>query len=64
MPNTFRWPNHEDFTILDANNQVIGHVRVKPTSISYKPSGRGKWRQIKLDRFAELAEEHGTLVNQ
>jgi hypothetical protein len=64
MANAFRAQTSQDFTIVDSASKVVGHIRVKPSGIAWHPPGRGKWRRLTLKQFADLAEEHGSLVSQ
>lgn len=64
MANSFRAPTSQDFTIVDDNDKVVGHIRVKPSGVAWCPVGKGKWRRLTLNQFAELAEKHGTLTDQ
>ena len=58
--NSFRPRKIEDFEIVDADNQVVGHIRVKPSGVCWKPKGGHDWFGIPLSKFADLAREHGT----
>ena len=55
--NQFRAPVAQDFTIirvLPKNRQVVlGTVRVKPSSILWKPSGDRKYYNVKLATFTD-----------
>lgn len=48
----------QDFKIED-DNGTIGHIRVKPSGVLWKPSGSHNWYGLTLEKFGELAEKHG-----
>jgi hypothetical protein len=58
--NSFRPRKFEDFEIVDAASEVVGHIRVKPSGILWAPKGAHVWHGLSLKRFAELVQEHGT----
>jgi hypothetical protein len=64
VANSFAGPKYQDFTVLDAEGHVVGHIRVKPSGISWRKADHGKWHRLKLNRFAELAIEHGDETDQ
>ena len=49
--NHFASPDHIEETILSANGEVIGTIRVKPSSILWKPKGAQKYFSVSLDSF-------------
>jgi hypothetical protein len=57
----FDAPKCQDFTIRD-NSGVIGHVRLKPNAIAWKPRSAQEFHQISLDQLAGFAAEHGRKV--
>lgn len=57
--NSFRPKKFEDFEIVDANGDVVGHIRVKPSGILWAPKGSHVWYGLTLKQFGELATEHG-----
>ena len=54
----FKMPLHSKFTITE-NGKVVGHVKVKPSGISWRPASAQKWFQLTSEDFGKLAEEHG-----
>jgi hypothetical protein len=59
VPNTFAALKAQDFAIVDPDGELLGHIRVKPSNMSWRSAGDQKWRRIKLDRFIQLAAEQG-----
>ena len=57
--NSFRPRKFEDFQIVDANMNVVGHNRIKPSGILWAPKHSKVWYGISQKKFAELLEEHG-----
>jgi hypothetical protein len=49
--NRFRAPVSADYTILDGNGDVYGHLRIKPSNILWKPKYEHKWRNVTIDDF-------------
>ena len=59
MANSFAALKTQDFAVVDREGELIGHLRVKPSTISWRTAGAEKWRRIKLEKFIELASEQG-----
>ena len=57
--NSFRPRKFEDHEIVDSNDKVVGHVRVKPSTIMWSPKNGKDWYGISLKEFAAHLEEHG-----
>jgi len=49
----------KDFTILDGEDAVVGHIRIKPNAVAWCPKGKQKWHQVSLARFATIAAKKG-----
>lgn len=49
--NRFSAPTHIEEIILDENNNTVGTIRVKPSSILWKPVGQRKFYAVPLDKF-------------
>jgi len=60
---TFGAPLSQDFTIKDSSG-VIGHLRVKPNAVAWKPKSQQKYDQITLDQLAKFAADEGKKVDQ
>jgi hypothetical protein len=57
--NSFRPRKFEDHEIVDADSRVVGHVRVKPSSILWSPKNGKDWYGIPLEVFADFLETRG-----
>lgn len=57
--NSFRPKKFEDHEIVDANNHVVGHVRVKPSGILWSPKNGKDWYGVSLNEFAIFMEANG-----
>jgi hypothetical protein len=51
--NRFASPEFIQETILDERGGRIGVIRVKPSSIKWRPKGEHKYYSVPLDRFTE-----------
>ncbi|HEL3200038.1 TPA: hypothetical protein ACKP7X_003550 [Stenotrophomonas maltophilia] len=49
----------EEHTLVDADNKVVGHIRVKPSGILWSPKNGKDWYGLGLDDFAEIIEREG-----
>ena len=57
--NNFRPRKYEDHEIVDGNNKVVGHIRVKPSGILWAPSNSKQWYGVSLNEFSEWIEKQG-----
>jgi len=57
--NSFRPNKFEDHEIVDGNNNVVGHIRVKPSGILWSPKNGKDWYGISLADFAAYVEVNG-----
>lgn len=57
--NSFRPKKYDDFEIVDQENKVVGHIRVKPSGVLWAPSSAKVWYGLSLREFAEYAEQYG-----
>jgi len=57
--NSFAPKKFEDHTIVDADNKVVGHIRVKPSGILWSPRNGKVWYGLGLDDFASIIEREG-----
>ena len=57
--NSFRPKKFEDHEIVDENNKVVGHIRVKPSGILWSPKNGKDWYGISLADFAAYLVENG-----
>jgi hypothetical protein len=57
--NSFRPRKFEDFEIVDDDNKVVGHIRVKPSGVLWAQSNAKVWYGVSLKNFAEYMERNG-----
>ncbi|MCD0499375.1 hypothetical protein LP085_21120 [Achromobacter sp. MY14] len=57
--NSFRPKKYEDHEIVDADNKVVGHIRVKPSGVLWSPKNGKDWYGVSLDKLAEFLEGNG-----
>lgn len=57
--NSFRPTKVVDHVIVDDDNKVVGHVRVKPSGILWSPKNGKDWYGIPLSDFAAYMEGNG-----
>lgn len=57
--NSFRPRKYEDFEIVNDDNKVVGHVRVKPSGVLWAPSNAKVWYGVSLSAFSAFMEENG-----
>jgi len=57
--NKFASRKFEDFEILDANENKVGGIRVKPSGVLWAPKGSQKWFGVDLKSFADFMEKNG-----
>jgi hypothetical protein len=51
--NRFASPTFFEETILDREGGVVGIIRIKPSSVLWKPRGEHKYYSVSLERFAD-----------
>lgn len=59
----FRSPTFIEETIVNKDGEVVGTIRVKPSSILWKPSGQHKYFSVSLDKFTEWIKSQDTGAN-
>lgn len=57
--NKFRPRKYEDFEIVNGDEKVVGHVRIKPSGILWAPSNAKMWHGVSLAAFAKFMEKSG-----
>jgi hypothetical protein len=57
--NNFRPRKFEDHEIVDGDNKVVGHVRVKPSGVLWAPANSKVWYGVSITDFAAYMEEYG-----
>ena len=63
MPNSFRGSKSQDFTIIDSDDLIVGHIRVKPSSVLWRGRNKHRWHRLLFNDFAAYAENNGTLAD-
>ena len=58
--NSFTTPTHIEETILDADDKVIGTIRIKPVSVLWKPKGQQKFFAVDLETFTKWITDPNT----
>ncbi|HEY4215018.1 MAG TPA: hypothetical protein VGM84_26310 [Steroidobacteraceae bacterium] len=59
MAKEFRAPTAQDFEIIE-DGEVVGHVRVKPSGVSWARKGSHSWFRVPIEEFADYAENNGS----
>ncbi len=49
----------EDFEIVDEQEKVVGHIRIKPSGVLWAPKDAKVWYGISLEEFAAHLEKNG-----
>jgi len=57
--NSFRPRKFEDFEIVDDDNRVVGHIRVKPSGVLWAPSNAKVWYGVSLARCSSRSPTSG-----
>ena len=57
--NNFRPEKFYDFEIVNAENRIIGKIRVKPSGILWKSKGSRDWLGVDLETFATFMKKSG-----
>lgn len=57
--NNFRPQKYHDHEIVDDQNRVVGHIRVKPSGVLWAPANSKVWYGVSLGQFAEHMENAG-----
>lgn len=56
----FHMPESQDFKISDdKSRKILGHIRVKPSGILWRPKSSQVWHRLSVEEFGKLAEKHG-----
>ena len=58
--NSFRSKKFEDHVIVDENELIVGHIRVKPSGILWAPADGKRWYGVSLAKFSKYMIENGT----
>jgi hypothetical protein len=58
--NAFSGPEFYEHTIVqEGDGALVGVLRVKPSSLLWKASGRHQFRSVSIEQFSAWVEEHG-----
>jgi len=58
--NAFSGPEfYEHKIVQEKGGALVGVLRVKPSSLLWKASGRHKFQSVSIERFAAWVEEQG-----
>ena len=49
--NSFGGPEYREASIYDDSGHLIGELRIKPSSVSWRPSGMSKYFTVPLGKF-------------
>ncbi len=58
--NAFQGPKYIEETILDGEKNVIGRIRIKPSSVLWKPTNARKFYSIQLKKFSDWIQHPDT----
>ena len=58
--NTFRGHVYIEETILSEKGGIVGHIRIKPGRVLWKPRGSQQYFSVGLDRFMEWITDPDT----
>jgi hypothetical protein len=62
--NQFKSPDHIEETIVDEDGATVGTIRVKPTSVLWKPKGQHQFYAVPLTKFATWITSPGTAAKR
>ena len=48
---SFKRPEFHDEEIMDENGRLVGRIRIKPSSVMWKPNGSRAFLSVGLDKF-------------
>ena len=62
MVKYFAGPTSYDFTIVDDDDGgVVGHLRVRPNAVLWKPRNHRRYYRVTIEELAEFAENLNVL---
>lgn len=64
MNNRFQPEKFRDHKIVSETGEVIGHVRLKPSSILWAPKAAKVWYGLSLTKFGAFMEEQGRILKK
>ena len=58
--NSFRAPAYYEEVIINEENSVVGTIRIKPSSVLWKPKNAQKYFSVKLEKLTEWITDPDT----
>ena len=58
--NSFRGADFVEETIVDDQGVVVGTIRIKPSSVLWKPKGKHSFLSVPLEKFTDWITDPGT----
>ena len=58
--NSFRAPAYYEEVIIDEEGSVVGTIRIKPSSVLWKPKNAQKYFSVKLEKLTEWITDPDT----
>ena len=58
--NSFRAPAYYEEVIIDEDNSVVGTIRIKPSSVLWKPKNAQKYFSVNLEKFIDWITDPDT----
>lgn len=62
--NSFQSPDFIEEVILGNDNKKLGTIRIKPSSIQWKPANKQQFTSVSLDKFLEWIQSDETKTKQ
>ena len=62
--NSFRAPAYYEEVIINEENSVVGTIRIKPSSVLWKPRNAQKYFSVKLDKFTDWITDPDTKASK
>jgi hypothetical protein len=62
--NQFRAPVFQEQTIVNKRGKTIGVIRIKPSSVLWKPSGKSTFYSVSLNNFTKWISHPKTPANK
>lgn len=60
----FTSPSYREETIVDHDEIVIGTIRLKPSSVLWKPKGARKYHRVSLEKFVAWITDPDTKASK
>jgi hypothetical protein len=62
--NSFKFPDFREETIIDENGYIIGTIRIKPSTVLWKPRGEHNFFAMPIEKFAAWITDSGTAASR